>query len=791
MRLHHPYHRKTLTRRQRWFRVGLLLTVLAVAAFFVYPFFPQNREVTNMSHTNHLIHETSPYLLQHAHNPVDWYPWGVEALAKAKRENKPIFLSVGYSTCYWCHVMEKECFENQEVADILNQHFVSIKVDREERPDIDELYMIATQLMTGRGGWPNSVWLTPDGRPWMAGTYFPRKPFMELLENLAETWETRQSDVQQQANQLAKEIRRVGRGARDTSAGPVDQAMVDQAVATITASFDPIDGGFRGAPKFPPHTALRLLIHEYRRTKDPALQSLLVGTLNAMARGGVRDHLGGGFHRYATDGRWFLPHFEKMLYDNAQLLRTYTDGYLLTGEKEYRRVAGQIVDWLAREMTTPDGAFCTAQDAGAVGEEGDFYVWGYDEIIEVLGKKDGADFAKAYGANPTGNFHEEASGKPSGKNILHLPEATTAEIREGRVKLLAVRNRRKAPHKDDKILAGNNGLMIASLAYAGKQLREPAYTKAAQRAANFILTHMIGKDGRLLRSYRMGKAKVPGYLDDYAFFLEGLLALYDGDSQERWLSEAVKLADIMLADFVAEGGGFYFASTQHEDLLLRSRNVLGGGNTPAANGIAAIVLFKVGRLTGEARYTQAARATVQSLRGAMQQSPRSSETLLLAAAESFLNPSAQSASAAAPLIGQVTQYPIVAGFLPPTPAAPGQGAEVTLLLRIAKGYHIYSPTPGEKFLLPTSLTLAPTPAATLGEIAWPAAKTLSDPVLKKPVSVYEGEVKIQIPLALAKDAAPGPLQLTWTLKTQACDEKQCYAPQNLTLTLPLKVIPAP
>ncbi|KKK78929.1 hypothetical protein LCGC14_2838620, partial [marine sediment metagenome] len=378
----------------RWpIKMGLLVLIV-VGGYFAFHWWTRtstpperklaeaNREVVvgkQHKHTNHLIHETSPYLLQHAHNPVNWYPWGPEALAKARKEDKPIFLSIGYSTCYWCHVMEKQSFETEEVAKILNEHFIAIKVDREERPDIDEQYMLATQLVTGRGGWPNSVWLTPDGRPWMAGTYFPKAQFMRILETLWGHWKNRRKEVEQQADQLAQAIRRVGEGRGifqpGSDAGPADQKMIDNAVAEYKRAFDE-SGGFSRAPKFPPHGVLRVLIHEYRRTSDEALLRMITRTLDAMWLGGMHDHVGGGFHRYSTDSAWLLPHFEKMLYDNAQLMRAYTDGYLLSGFPRYREAVEDIFHWVQSEMTSPEGGFYSAIDSGEVGKEGETYVWG-------------------------------------------------------------------------------------------------------------------------------------------------------------------------------------------------------------------------------------------------------------------------------------------------------------------------------------------------------------------------------------------------------------------------------
>ncbi|MBA3845945.1 MAG: thioredoxin domain-containing protein, partial [Planctomycetes bacterium] len=541
---------------------------------------------------NALIHETSPYLLQHAHNPVRWYPWGQEAFDRARREAKPVFLSVGYSTCYWCHVMEHESFEDEEVAAVLNDRFIAIKVDREERPDIDEQYMLATQLMTGRGGWPNSVWLMPDGRPWMAGTYFPKQQFIEVLRALDRAWQDQRDQVERQADQLAAAIREnAGSAIAQPDGGAPDQALLDAALDQYRALFDRDHGGFGDAPKFPPHGALRVLLDQYRRSGDGTLLPLITRTLDAMRLGGIHDHLGGGFHRYATDRLWLLPHFEKMLYDNAQLMRIYAEAAMATGDPRHREVVEGIFGWLEREMTDPDGLFYSALDSGEVGKEGESYVWRYDEIMRVLGPADGTAFAETYGVEPAGNFHDEATRRQTGENILHLDRAL-ADIAAGRGEDPAVFSRRMAaarerllerrralpqPHRDDKILTGWNALAISALAYAGRVLEEPRYLAAAVRAADALALH-VDPQGRLLRTSRDGRAKQPAYLDDHAYLLQAMLELHAATGDHRWIAQARGLADTMLADFEDPAdGGFFFTADSQEHLLFRSKNLTGGG----------------------------------------------------------------------------------------------------------------------------------------------------------------------------------------------------------------------
>jgi uncharacterized protein YyaL (SSP411 family) len=450
-------------------------------------------------HFNRLVHEQSPYLLQHAANPVNWFPWGPEAFARARREDKPIFLSVGYSTCYWCHVMMRESFEDEQVAALLNEHFVAIKVDREQRPDVDKVYMQFTTYLTGQGGWPNSVWLTPDGRPWFAGTYFPPEDrpgmagFKTVLLQLEETWRGRREEVEQHAEAWATLLKRLSAPERFRSNVPLGWDLVNGALDALRQDFDPRHGGFGGAPKFPPHGALRLLLHEFRRTREEGLLEMATGTLSAVAKGGIRDHLGGGFHRYATDDQWRVPHFEKMLYDNALLVRAFVDAYLLTGEDLYRRAAAETCDWVLREMTDEGSGFHSAVDAESEGREGKFYLWTMEETLEVLGPEVGELFCRAYGVKRGGNFHHEATERRSGASILFMEKAPgelsaeedipRAELRErlddARARLRRRRASRERPHVDDKVLADWNGLMIGSLAHAGRHLNEPAYTAAA------------------------------------------------------------------------------------------------------------------------------------------------------------------------------------------------------------------------------------------------------------------------------------------------------------------------
>jgi len=772
-------------------------------------------------HTNKLIDETSPYLLQHAHNPVDWHPWGEEAFAKARREDKPIFLSVGYSTCYWCHVMEKESFEDPEVAAILNEHYIAIKVDREERPDVDEQYMLATQLITRRGGWPNSVWLTPEGKPWMAGTYFPKQAFMQSLNQLAEVWRTRRDEVKQQADQMAQAIQRVGsqgmvQGANaDAELAP---ATVQTAADQLTQTFDARYGGFGGAPKFPPHGTLGLLIHQDQQADEPQYQTQIVKTLDAMWLGGMHDHIGGGFHRYATDAHWLLPHFEKMLYDNAQLMRNYTRGYELTGHARYRDAVADIYAWVRREMTAPDGGLYSALDSGEVGKEGEYYVWHIDEIREVLGEPDSGLFIDLYNIEKHGNFHEEATGEKPGTNIPHLdrplreaaeargedPEAFVQRVGAMRDKLLTRRQTWAPPHKDDKVLAGWNGLMVGALAHAGRVLDQPAYVDAAERAAAFIFDHMM-KDGRLMRTYRAGQAKQPAYLDDYAYLAEGLVQLYHATGNHRWLARAQDLTQVMLAEFEdEEEGGFFFTSERHDDLLMRSKGITGGGNVPNANGVAAQALIELSTLTGNNTYRDAARRTLESLSGSMAQSPFASESLLVATSELIhADPLAEQADAPEQTVAGNTQddpdaekpaltqpgSPVaIRVFAPQGPIKPGKKIDLRVVLDIDKGFHLYGPNPDIDFLIPSTVKAQSTSdAVTVGQVDAPEPKRKQDPILKKELNTYDGTIEYTVPVTISSDASNGTQTLTIDVRTQACDATSCRPPKTRSLTLPLVI----
>lgn len=570
-------------------------------------------------HTNHLIHEKSPYLLQHAHNSVNWYPWCEEAFVKAKQENKPIFLSIGYSTCHWCHVMEQESFEDEEVAEVLNRYFIAIKVDREERPDVDAIYMAACQLFTGQGGWPLTVLMTPEQKPFFAGTYFPKEDrygmmgLVSLLRLTAQKW----AEEPQVLSESGEEVTRLLREQTAPPSGQASPLLLEQAYRQFCGRFDRKHGGFGRAPKFPtPHHLLFLLRFAHHSGERQALDMVEL-TLEQMYRGGIYDHIGYGFSRYSTDDFWLVPHFEKMLYDNALLLLVYLEAYQITGRALYRMVAEQIIDYVRRELTDEQGGFYCAQDADSEGVEGKYYVFTPQEVRKVLGETDGKTFNQLFAITESGNF-----GGKSIPNLLHadaLPEEN-AEMRQWKQALLAYRKKRAALHTDDKILTSWNALMIAGLAKAAVVLENPDYLKQAHRAMRFIEEHLM-KDGRLSVRWRDGERAGNGHLDDYAFLIWAYLSLYQADFQAESLVRAGQWADRMVEQFWdAENGGFFLSSAEGERLIHRPKEVYDGA-IPSGNSVAAYDLVLLARLTGEERYRSRSEKQLDFLAGSMQEYP--------------------------------------------------------------------------------------------------------------------------------------------------------------------------
>ncbi|HEY2995111.1 MAG TPA: thioredoxin domain-containing protein [Methylomirabilota bacterium] len=591
---------------------------------------------------NRLAKETSPYLLQHAHNPVDWYPWGDEAFARARAEDKPILLSVGYSACHWCHVMERESFENPDIAGLMNQAFVSVKVDREERPDVDHIYMQAVQSMTGHGGWPMTVFLTPDGTPFYGGTYFPPQDrhglpgFPKLLAAISDAWRGRRGEVEQSARELTASLGQAERLRR--SASLLTEEILFSAFQGISSQFDEEWGGLGGAPKFPQPMIWEFVLRFWKRSKNPYAQRMVHTTLVRMARGGMYEHLGGGFARYSVDAHWMVPHFEKMLYDNAQLASLYLHAWLALGDPECRRVCEETLDYLLRDMTDPAGGFYSAEDADSEGHEGKFYVWTPEEIRAVLGGD--ADRALAYwGVDRGPNFE--------GKSILYLAgEPDPEAIAPLRRRLLEARAGRVRPGRDDKVLAGWNGLACRAFAEAGRALGRADYVAAAVRNADFLLTQMR-RDGRLLRTWKAGRAHLKGYLEDYAMVAAALVDVYEATFERRWLDASRALADDLLRLFWDDAAdGFYDTGHDHERLILRPRNLFDNA-VPSGSSVAIETLLRLAELTGESAFESRAAAALRPMADLMGRHP-SGFGRFLCALDFHVGPRAEVALVGAP-----------------------------------------------------------------------------------------------------------------------------------------------
>jgi len=652
-------------KQSRHFFTHFIASGIAVSAFFFAPHLPQclgAEKATPAQHTNRLANEKSPYLLQHAHNPVDWYPWGEEAFAKARKENKPIFLSVGYSTCHWCHVMERESFENEDIARLMNKHFVCIKVDREERPDVDKVYMTFVQATTGGGGWPMSVWLTPDLKPFVGGTYFPpddkwgQPGFKSILKKLAAAWKDEREKIVASSNQIVETLQRFSQ--QEKSEGKLGADIGRNAYKQIAGSFDEKLGGFGPEPKFPRPVTFNFLLHFYaadREGKDGtrALEMTLV-TLRKMAEGGIHDHLGGGFHRYSVDKFWHVPHFEKMLYDQAQLASAYLDAFQITREPIFEQTARDILDYVRRDMTDKEGGFYSAEDADSLlargkpeHAEGAFYVWTKDEIERVLGPERTKGFTYHYGVEAKGNAPagSDPQGEFKGRNILiqrHTPaetakkfgldEAKAAQfLAESRKLLFEARANRPRPHLDDKIITAWNGLMISAFARAAQVLGDPAYLDAANRAADFVKAKLSRDDGRtLLRSYREGASDVPGFADDYAFLIQGLLDLYEASFDTGRVAWALELQEQQNKLFGDDKQGGYFSTTGKDPkVLLRMKEDYDGAE-PSPNSTAAVNLLRLASLLDRADFRALAGKTLHAFHAQLERAPSAMPQMLVA-----------------------------------------------------------------------------------------------------------------------------------------------------------------
>lgn len=707
-------------------------------------------------HTNRLARETSPYLLQHQHNPVDWHPWGPEAFDAARQQNKPIFLSVGYSTCYWCHVMERESFENEAIAKEMNQRFINIKVDREERPDVDQLYMTAVQVLTRHGGWPMSVFLLPDLRPFYGGTYFPptdshgRPGFVTILRAIEDAYHNRKADVEKSAAQLHDILTQLARPQSAARPIRIDTEFLHELIQRSAADYDPEHGGFGAAPKFPRETVLELLLTS-EQSRDPARSTPVLHALDAMANGGIRDHLGGGFHRYSTDAQWLVPHFEIMLYDNAMLGWCYIEAYRQTENLRYARVARGIFDFVLREMTSPDGAFYTALDAEVDAKEGGSYLWTRQEIDQVLGSEDAALFCRVYGLDAGPNFADphHGSGVPD-QNVLYLPNGPELEddprIVECRRKLYEARRRRKQPLLDTKILTSWNALMIRALAYGGRILQEKRYLEAAERAAGFLLREHQLEEGSLIRTSRDGVRKHAAFLDDYAFLCQAMLALHDAGADADWREQARALSKVMLRKFWDEAdGGFFYSDEDAKDLIVRQK-VGTDSPLPAGNAVAAKVMLALDE-------RDIARGTIEVFARQLQQQAESMSAMVEAA---MLYVKRYGALEVEPSRQDAQDRPLSPVELAQRVVAVGtswrNASQLEVRLSILKRYHINSSRPRQG-MIPTELRVS---GGEVDRIEYPVGET------------YDMQTSL---LVHFKQPVVTPIRAT--LRYQACDESAC------------------
>ncbi|WP_296806090.1 DUF255 domain-containing protein [Thiocapsa sp.] len=741
-------------------------------------------------YTNRLILEDSPYLIQHAHNPVDWYAWGPEAFERAHRENKPVFLSIGYSTCHWCHVMERESFEDRAIAELLNTHFVAIKVDREVRPDIDQVYMTAVQLLTGSGGWPMSSILTPQGETVVAGTYFPPDEFSSLLQRANALWQEQPEQMRARAAEIARAVAEAL--AAEAQAAELGDRIVDQAVASLLEQHDELQGGFGDAPKFPQQPRLALLLDQALRRDDQAALTAAVFTLQSMARGGIHDQVGGGFHRYAIDNDWLVPHFEKMLHDQAQLARLYLTGWRLTGDPALARVARRTLDFVLRDLTSPAGGFYSATDADSEGEEGLFFLWTPAELRSALSPEDAELAIALYGVTESGNFE--------GRNILHLPIApvkfaaarglTPAALLKRldaiNQRLYRHREGRPHPHRDEKILTAWNGMMITALAEAADALDEPRYLTAAQRAAELLWSELRTAPGRINRVYLDGRAAQPGLLEDYAFLGQAMIALFDATGEQRWLTRAREMADALWERFADhDEGGLFMGEPAEATLLMTRPKDVTDGVMPSATSAALQLLAELARRTDELAYERHATGLLASTSGLIARVPSAFPSLLTALSLMRDGDTGRVQYAA---LGAVRADAHVN-------AETGKGddgsANLVIELTMRPGWHINAHRPLQDALIGTTLRMRGDSADwQMAAPAYPNAEVLRLGFQREPLAVYQGRVQIDATLE------PNPQQradttedpsawLPFELRLQACNDAICLAPETLVLQVPL------
>ncbi len=724
-------------------------------------------------YTNRLILEDSPYLLQHAHNPVDWYAWGPQAFAKAQQENKPIFLSIGYSTCHWCHVMEKESFENPLIARLLNIYFVSIKVDRERRPDVDATYMAAVKLMMGYGGWPMSSFLSPEGKTFYGDTYFPPAEFTRVLQEIHQFWQQNQSEFLAQADEVADAVAALS--ATQARVATIEVSAINNGLSRIMSAYDEHNGGFSQAPKFPNEPLLYFLLNHVEHRFNQDVLNALQHTLDAMLRGGIYDQIGGGFHRYSTDYRWLVPHFEKMLYNQANLSRIYLRGWKLTRNSAFKRVARNTLDYVLREMTASDGGFYSATDADSEGHEGRFFLWTPAQIKAALNHDDAELALDIYDVSAQGNFE--------GRNILHLgeslevyaknhqldPDTFVKRIARINQRLLETRQRRIPPSLDTKIITAWNGMMITALAQAGDMLDDAHYRTAAIRAAEFIWRYNRNEDGDLLRASLDGRASVAASQEDYAYLAESFLMLFDITGQHLWLQRAEKLTDTMLAQFWDKNSGGFFLGSEKSALTAMGRiKDSSDGAMPSGNSVALHVLQKLSRRTNNLEYGKYAQASLSAFSSTLMSNP-STLPYMLSAANDLFN-------------GETGAHLYAAHGAIAVHAELGTHQDLTLNLSIRPGWHINAHQPLQKYLIPTSVKLAEDSKGwRIEHLDYPKAERRTLGFQSEPLALYEGEIEIKAVLTKTNKTSivdrPPPIEL----RLQACSNSLCLAPETLRL----------
>ena len=748
---------------------------------------------------NRLAKERSPYLRQHQHNPVDWHPWGEEAFAKAEAEDKPVFLSVGYAACHWCHVMEHESFEDPETAAILNEAFVCVKVDREERPDVDRVYMTFVQRRTGRGGWPMTVFLTPEGKPFFGGTYFRREQLQQIVANTTTLWRDRRADVLETAEAYAAMVADSADGLDVPATDDSDAEILKTMRAALGASFDHAHGGYgRGpgawSPKFPPHGDLLYFLDKGGARMGPAEREQMLKTLDAMEAGGIHDQVGGGFHRYSTDRAWLLPHFEKMLYDNALLAQAYAAAYALTDEPRYRRVVARLFGWIEREMKRPGGGYASSLDADTEGEEGLTYTWSWAELEAVLSADELAFLAPLMGLKAEGNFRDEATGAPVDRNIPHWARPRDAAL-EARVdalldKLHAARRERAQPPLDEKVIVAWNGLLLSAFARAGTHLEDPALHARGRELAAFLLEHCRREDGTLLRFPRDSGPEIVGFCEDHAHVVEGLLDLGEATGEARWLEAARDLGGRMNALFLdGARGGFFATSDEHHEVLIARAKEMWDSPIPSDNGAAARANLRLYAGTGDETFRDAADATLDHYRSAMADARLvAGVTALLRALTDRMESAtpgaeAHSAGDAHARAGHAT----IEVFAEKAQAAPGERVGIVVRLSLDAGWHVTAGARPDALGVDLGLALAEPAVVGLEDLRYPAPKqTLLG---GETVLVHEGVVEIRATLVVPADAVRGPRKVGLALTFAPCDDRMCEEPVVVRLDLPLRLDP--